>query len=372
MNAYLDNNSRTMTDPQVLELATPFFTDSYANPKAMHSHAKDVRVPYRLAMEKIYASIHARPNDHIAITSGGDESNTRLFTNIYLNDILTGQKNHIIISERESSAIMKVIEHISAQGGRITVLPINNNGVIDTELLKNIITPKTALVSISMVDRETGAIMPIDEITEACKENDVPLHIDATHAVGKAHIDVQMLDVDYLTLSAETIHSLPGIGILYIKEDKETTGLLSDSKNTAGIIALGKALEQAIDAEAFEMEDARELRDRLEESINSIDDSIIIVPWAYRAPHCIMAGFKDVDSQMLLWELDKYGISAYTEDGRTLVESMGIDGIYKHTLVGFALSRYTTSDEIDYTIDKLKKSIKKIRANIAYTIKEEI
>jgi cysteine desulfurase len=364
MKVYLDNNHKTMTDPQVLEVATPFWTEHYSSHDAVYQHAKDARVAYSQALEKIYASIHAPKESQIAITSGADESNTRLLNSIYLNKILTGQKNHIIISQRESRAMMEVIEQISAQGTHISILPIDSNGIVDVELLKSTITPKTALVSVSMVDRESGAVMPIDEMISICRDNGVPIHTDATQAMGKAHMDVQMLDVDYLTLSAEVIHGIPGTGVLYIKDTNDLPNLIQTTNNIAGVVALGKALEQAIDAEAFEMEDARELRDELEEAIREIDGHQILVPWTYRAPHTIMVGFDGIAGDMLLWELGKAGIYGYTEDGRELVDAMEIEPKYRHTLVGFALSRYTTKEEIDYTIAKLKEAVEKIRTDI--------
>jgi len=370
MRVYLDNNRATLVDPQVVEAIEPFYGELYADPRAPHKHAQDVAKQYSIAMEKIYTSIHASKSDSIAITSGADESNCRLLNSIYLHTILTGKKHHIIISERESEATMRAIRYMSEQGCHISVLPLDSNGIVDISMLRDTITPKTALVSVTMVDAQTGAIMPIDEIAQICQELKVPLHSDATHAMGKLPIDVQMLGLDFLTLSAETFHGVGGVGALYIKDGSGIEGLNIDNHNIMGTVGMGKALELSADAQAFEMEDVKELRDELEETLREIPDSLIISPWTHRVGNTILVAFEGVESEMLLWELDQVGISAYRETNRTLIESIGADVSLKHSLVGFALSRYSTQEEIDYAKEQITRCVTHIRQTITNTQEE--
>ncbi|HIP61968.1 MAG TPA: aminotransferase class V-fold PLP-dependent enzyme [Sulfurovum sp.] len=370
MKVYLDNNRATMVDPQVIEEMQPFYTELYANPSALHGHAKAMRKPCSDAMEKIYAGIHAKKSDTIAITSGSNESNERLFMSIYLHTILTGQKRDIIISDRESDAINNMANFIASQGCRVTVVPIDSDGIIEASSIKNAITTKTALVSITMVDAQTGAIMPIDEISQICDEHKVWLHSDATHAIGKIPVDVQMLGVDFLTFSAETFHGPTGVGALYVKDGNGLQGLDKPSQNTTGIIGMAKAIELSVDAQAFEMEDVRELRDSLEEALRGIPDSIIVTPWTHRVANTILIAFKDIESELLLYELNKVGISAYMENGSSIIETIGANSSMKHSLVGFALSRFNTEEEIAYTIEKINQTVNNIRQRIACTQEE--
>lgn len=361
MKVYLDNNRATMMDPQVLEEMSPIFGEVYADPSAPHSFAGNARKLYGIAMEKIYTSIHASKNDHIAITSGSDESNTRLFSSIYLQTILTGQKNHIVISERESDVINNAVMDMADQGCHVSVLPLNEDGLIEAESLRDVISKKTALVSVTMVDPDTGAIMPIYELGEICREFAVPLHSDATYAMGKIPIDVQMLGLDFMSLSAETFHGPAGVGALYIKDSSEINGLRRYSNNTSGIVGMGKALELSADAQAFEMEDVRELRDELEEFLCSIPDSVVVTPATHRVSNTVMVAFKDIESEMLLWELNQVGIWAYMESGRSIIEAIGADVDMKYSLLGFALSRYSTQKEIDYTKVQIKICLENIQ-----------
>lgn len=365
MKAYLDNNRASKIDVQVMELMQQSLVEHYADPRARHSDAIKSRTPLAQAYEKIKASIHAKDNDMVTIGSSVDELHCRLLISIYVNSVITGQKNQIILSASESDTVIEVAEYIASQGCRITILPLNSDGVVDTDMLKQTITTKTALVSITMVDAQSGAIMAIDEASQICSEHGVPLHSDASHAIGKLPIDVQMLDIDYLTLSSETVHGPTGVAMMHIKEGIKLPNLIQPSNNLVGIVGLGKALELAVDSQAFEMEDTRELRDALEESIREIEDHLIITPWALRTPNTLLAGFKDVSSDALVWELNRYGISVSGEKGRALTENTAADSIYKHTLVEFALSRYTSQEEMDYTIEKLKKSVEIIRTERA-------
>jgi cysteine desulfurase len=172
---------------------------------------------------------------------------------------------------------------------------------------------------------------------------------------------MQMLDIDYLTLSTETVHGPRSSAVMAVKGQEIPPSLTLPHHDEAGIVGMGKALELAVDAQAFEMEDVRELRDTLEEAIREIPGHFILTPWALRTPNTLMVGFKGVQSDALLWELGRYGITVYTEEGRALVENISADRAYTHTLVGFALSRYTTKEEIDYTIKKLIQAVKVIR-----------
>ncbi len=361
MKVYLDNNRATLLDPQVSDAMQPLYTTHYADPAAMHAEGAESRRLRDQAYEKIRASLHATESDTLIIGADTDALHSRLLLAFYMHTIMTGQKNHLILSAHESDAVQLTAAYIASQGCHVSILPLTSDGIVDITLLKQTITAKTALVSITMVDAQSGAIIPMDEVSQICKTYNVPLHTDASHLVGKLPIDVQLLDIDYLTLSTRTMHGPGGTALLFVKAGQTLPNLIQPNHDHAGLVGLGKALELAVDAQAFEMEDVRELRDKLEEAIREIPEHLIITPWALRTANTLLVGFKEVQSETLLWELSKRGIYASAEQGRHIITNISADPIYKHTLIGFALSRYSTEEEIGYTIEKLRDAVDFIR-----------
>ncbi len=378
---YLDNNRTTAVDPQVLAAMKPFLEGSYADLHALHSDGARSRKAYNEALEKIYATLHAGEKDSVFFCSGAAEANSTVFYSTYINFILSGRKNSIIIGEREPLSILQIAEFLESQGVRVHRIPINGDGVIEHERLLDYITPRTALVSVSMVDGESGAIEPIDEIAAICRRFEVPLHCDATHAVGKIALDLQSTELDYLTFSSETLHAPAGTGVLYMRKDSELLPLVWGGRseaeayrggplNIAGIAALGKAVELAVDSLEFEMEDVRDMRDMLEERLKEIEGVHTLVPWALRVPNTLLVAIEGVESEALLYELDKEGVSAYSytvypygEWIRTaLPEAMGLQRSLNHTTVGFALSRYNSEEEMERTAEAVKRAVEYLRS----------
>ena len=379
MRVYLDNNATTIVDPQVFAEMVPFFVQKYGNPNSLHSFASETHQPLKQAMEKIYAGIHAPKEDSVVITSCATESNNWVLKSIYFQYILTGRKNHIIVSEVEHPSVISTAKFIESQGCRVTYLPINSEGLIDAQSVRDNITDKTALVSIMMANNETGGIFPIEEISEICKERNVLFHTDAVQAIGKIPVDVQRLGIDYLTFSAHKFHGPKGVGGLYIKKEKELIplfhggsqmgGYRSGTLNVAGIVGMGKAMEQAVDALDFEMSDIRELRDNFEDELLKIPDTFVVTPREKRTPNTILISFRGIEGESMLWDLNCAGIGASTgsacasEDleSNPVMEAIGADADLAHTAIRFSLSRYTTKEEIDYTLEVVKKAVIRLR-----------
>jgi cysteine desulfurase len=381
MDIYLDNNRMTRVDEQVLSAMRPVLEGEYGDLFALHSAGAKSRKVYHEALDKVYASLHASSDDTIVFTSGGAESNSMVFQSTYLHYILTGRKNNVIVGERESLSVMKAAKFLESQGCRVNYLPVNSDGVVESERVLDYITPRTALVSVSMVDGESGAINPIEEIAKICADFDVPLHCDATHAMGKIDIDLQDSGIDFLTISAETLHAPAGTGTLYIRKGRELIPLIHGERggaeilrggplNLAGIAGLGKAVELSSDALSFEMEDVRELRDSLEESISGIDGSMVFVPWAMRSPNTLLCAFEGVDSESLLYELNRDSIQAYSPsvnpygnwDSKSIVKAVDADRNLRFSTIGFALSRFNTEEEMEKTAESIKRAVEYLRS----------
>ncbi|SFV52644.1 Cysteine desulfurase [hydrothermal vent metagenome] len=380
MKVYLDNNATTLVDPHVFEQMEPFFVQKYGNPNSLHLFASETHKPLKVAMEKIYAGIHAPKEDSVVITSCATESNNWVFKSIYFDYIITGRKNHIIISEVEHPSVISSARFLESQGCRVTYLPINSEGIIEASTVRDYITDKTALVSIMMANNETGAIFPVQEIGEICKEFNVLFHTDAVQAIGKLPVDVQSFNVDYLTFSAHKFHGPKGVGALYIKKGKELTPLFhggsqmgghrSGTLNVAGIVGMGKAMEQAIDALDYEMSDIREMRDDFEDKLLKIKDTFVVTPREKRTPNTILISFRGIEGESMLWDLNRSGIGASTgsacasEDleANSVMEAIGADDDLAHTAIRFSLSRYTTQEELDYTLGVVLEAVDRLRA----------
>ncbi len=379
MRVYLDNNATTIVDPHVFAEMEPYFVQKYGNPNSLHGFASETHPALKTAMEKIYAGIHAPKEDSVVITSCATESNNWVLKSIYFEQIITGKKNHIIVSEVEHPSVIATAKWIESMGAKVTYLPINHEGLIDPETLREAITDKTALVSIMWANNETGAIFPAYEIGEICAQHGVPFHTDAVQAIGKVPVDVQALNVDYLTFSAHKFHGPKGVGALYIKKGRELTpclhggsqmgGYRSGTLNVPGIVGMGKAMEQAVDALDFEMTEVRELRDMLEDALLEIPDTFVVTPRNKRTPNTLLISFRGIEGESMLWDLNRAGIAASTgsacasEDleANSVMEAIGAAEDLAHTAVRFSLSRYTTEEEIEYTIDVVKKAVERLR-----------
>ena len=379
MTAYLDNNATTAVDPHVFEAMEPYFVKKYGNPNSLHAFASETHPGIKTGMEKIYNGINANKEDSVIITSCATESNNWVLKSIYFEYILTGKKNHIMVSEVEHPSVIATAKWIESMGCKVTYLPINNEGIVDVQAVTDNITDKTALVSVMWANNETGAIFPVEEIGDICKEHAVLFHTDAVQAIGKIPVDVQSFNVDYLTFSAHKFHGPKGVGALYVRKGKELTPLLhggaqmggyrSGTLNVAGIIGMGMAMESAVSSLKFEMREMREMRDNFEDELIKIDDTFVVTPRAKRTPNTILISFRGIEGESMLWDLNREGIAASTgsacasEDleANSVMEAIGAAEDLAHTAIRFSLSRYTTQEELDHTLAVVKKAVTRLR-----------
>jgi len=391
MRVYLDNNATTIVDPQVKNAMDPFFCQYYGNPNSLHAFASDTHIDLNTGLERIYAGINAPKEDSVIITSCATESNNWVLKSIYFDSIMSGKKDHIIVSEVEHPSIIATAKFMESLGVKVSYVPINSEGLIEAKSVRELITPKTALVSVMWANNETGAIFPVEEIGEICKENDVLFHTDAVQAIGKIKVNVQTFNVDYLTFSAHKFHGPKGVGALYMKKGRELTPLFhggsqmgghrSGTLNVPGIIGMGKAMELAVDAIDFDLPDIKELRDHLEDELLKIEDTFVVTPREKRVANTMLISFRGVEGESMLWDLNKAGIGASTGsacasedlDSNPVMEAIGAEADLAHTAIRFSLSRFTTKEEIDYTIGVVNEAVKRLRgisSSYAYTPKD--
>lgn len=380
MRVYLDNNATTMLDPESYELMLPFFMEKFGNPNSLHDFGSETHRALRVAMDQIYAGIGAKDSDDVVITSCSTESNNWVLKGIYYDKIITGEKDHIIVSAVEHPSISATCEFLKKLGVRISKLPVKIDGSIDPNDLREIIDDKTALVSVMWANNETGVIFPVKELADIAHEFGALFHTDAVQATGKIKVNVCAADVDFLSFSAHKFHGPKGIGALYIKDSKPLTSLIHGGEHMGGrrsgtlnvpyIVATGKALENANKFMDFENSHVRRLRDKLEDEILTICDTSVVGDRKFRVPNTILAAIKGVEGEAMLWDLNQAGIAASTgsacasEDlqSNPIMEAIGADKELAHTALRLSLSRFNTEEEIDYAIANIKKAVKRLRA----------
>jgi len=380
MKVYLDNNATTIVDPEVKEAMDPYFTQIYGNPNSLHDFGTECHPALRKAMDQMYEAIGARDEDDIVVTSCATESNNWVLKGVYFDLIKNGDKDHIITTEVEHPSVTATCRWLEEQGVRVTYLPVNQDGVVEAHTVRDFITDKTALVSIMWANNETGAIFPVEEISEICKEKGVLFHTDGVQAIGKIPVDVIRAGVDFMSFSAHKFHGPKGVGGLYIRNGHPLTSLLhggehmggrrSGTLNVPGIVGMGKAMELATYYLKFEEEHVRKLRDKLEDAILEIPDTYSVGPRENRTPNTILVSVRGVEGEAMLWDLNRAGIAASTgsacasEDleANPIMVAVGADSELAHTAVRLSLSRFTTEEEIDYTIEKFKKAVERLRS----------
>lgn len=379
MKVYLDNNATTMMDPLAYKAMEPFFVEKFGNPNSLHEYGSQTHPALKKALDTLYEGLHAKDEDDIIVTSCATESINWVLKGVYYDHILNGNKKRIITSDVEHPAVIATCKFLQTLGVEVTFLPVDHNGVVTLQSLKDELSDDVALVSIMWANNETGMIFPIKELAKLSHEYGALFHTDAVQAVGKIPVDVQDVDVDFLSFSAHKFHGPKGVGGLFIKDSIKLTSLLhggehmggrrSGTLNVAGIVGMGEALRLAI-AHFDEEKNVRILRDYLEDEILKISDVFVVGDRKQRVPNTILASIKGVEGEAMLWDLNKNGIAASTGsacasealESNPVMEAIGAEADLAHTALRLSLSRFTTKEQIDYAIVALKNAVIRLRA----------
>ncbi len=377
----MDNNATTMVDPQVLEAMLPYFTEKYGNPNSLHKFGTASHPAIAKAIDQVYTAINAADADDIIFTSCATESNNWVLQSVWIDKIVNGDKNHIVTTEVEHPSVLSTCKFLEEQGVKVTYLPVNEQGIVEAHTVKSFITDKTALVSVMWANNETGMIFPIKEIGDICKEKGVLFHSDGVQAVGKIPVDMQAVNVDFMSMSAHKFHGPKGIGALYIKNSQALSPLLHGGEHMGGrrsgtlnvpyIIGMGKAMELATENIEEKMAKIAAQRDRLEDALlEAIPETFTVGDRANRTPNTILISIRGVEGEGMLWDLNNGQIGASTgsacasEDleANTVMLAIGADNELAHTGIRLSLSRFTTDEEVDYVIDHFKNAVTRLRA----------
>lgn len=376
---YMDYSATTYTKPEVLEEMLPFFTENFGNPSSLYSFSDKTKKAVNLARERVAKALNAEKNE-IFFTSGGSEADNWVMKGIAYANKKKG--NHIITTKIEHHAILHTAQFLEKEGFKVTYLPVDEEGFVNVEDIKNAITDETILVSVMFANNEIGTIEPIKEIGKLCKEKNIYFHTDAVQAIGHVDIDVKDMNIDLLSMSAHKFYGYKGVGALYIKNGVKIQNLIhgggqergkrASTENIAGIVGLGKAIELAMENMPEENKKLSNLRGRL---IRGIEERIPEVKlngpkdMSKRLPNNVNFSFIGIEGETLLLDLDMNGIFGSTGsacasaslDPSHVLLSIGLPHEIAHGSLRLSLGAKNTEEDIDYVLEVLPKIIKQRR-----------
>ena len=375
---YLDNAATTQVYPEVLEAMIPYFTEHYGNPSSIYSFAGESKRAVDAARNTMAEFLNAS-TEEIYFTGGGSESDNwalKATAEAYAN-----KGKHIITSKIEHHAILHTCEWLEKHGFEVTYLNVDENGLVDLEELKAAIRPDTILISVMFANNEIGTIEPIAEIGKIAKEHGVLFHTDAVQAFGHVPIDVQAMNIDMLSASGHKVNGPKGIGLMYIRKGIKIGSFIhggaqerhrrAGTHNVPGIVGFAKAVELASRDMDRRMKYETELRDYY---ISRVEKEI---PYAKlngdrvkRLPNNTNFCFRFIEGESMLILLDQKGICASSGsacisgslDPSHVLLAIGLPHEIAHGSLRATLSEKTTKEDIDFTVDELKKIIERLRS----------
>jgi cysteine desulfurase len=376
---YLDNNATTPMDPRVLEAMIPYFTEHFGNAASRnHPFGWEAEEAVDYAREQVAKLIGADPKE-IIFTSGATEGDNLGIKGVY--EMYASKGNHIITCTTEHKAVLDTCKHIEHLGGDVTYLPVAANGLIDVTALEAAIKPTTILIAIMYANNEIGVVQPVKEISAIAKKHGVLFFSDAVQAVGKIPVDVNADGIDIMAFTAHKMYGPKGIGALYVRRKNPRVkvtaqmdgggherGMRSGTLNVPGIVGFGKACELARLEMAADAERLSKLRDKLEAALTQIDESYVNGSTEHRLPHVANISFKYVEGEGLMMGFNKTialssgsACTSASLEPSYVLKALGLGDDLAHSSLRFGLGRFTTDEQIDYTIKAVTDTVLKLR-----------
>ena len=375
---YLDNAATTALSPKVLEKMMPYLTDIYGNASSPHSFGQTARIGVEHAREQVARAINADPSEIVFTGCGTESDNTVLFGVV---ERYAKKGDHIITTNVEHHAILHSCAALEKKGIKVTYLPVDKDGLVTPEQVRDAITDKTILVSVMFANNEVGTIMPIPEIAAVCHEKGVLFHTDAVQAAGHIPIDVKAMGIDMLSISGHKFHGPKGVGVLYERKGirlpsyiiggEQEKGRRAGTENVAGIVGLGEALELAVTNMSESSARMTRMRDRLIDGIEAtIPEVKLNGHRTKRLPNNVNFSIKYIEGESILLMLDMAGIAASSGSACTsgsldpshVLLALGLTHEVAHGSVRLTLGDDTTDEDIDYVLETLPKVAHRLRA----------
>lgn len=376
---YLDNNATTPCDPRVVEAMIPYFTEKFGNAASRnHSFGWAAEEAVDYAREQIAKLINADPKE-IILTSGATEADNLAIKGVF--EMYASKGNHIITCVTEHKAVLDTCKHIEKQGGQVTYLPVAEDGLIDLAELEKAITDKTILIAIMYGNNEVGVIQPVREISAIARKHGVLFFTDGTQAVGKVPVDVQADGIDLMAFSAHKMYGPKGVGALYVRRKNPRVkvtaqmdgggherGMRSGTLNVPGIVGFGKACELCMNEMESEAKRLSAMRDRLESSLLELEEAYVNGNREHRLPHTANISFKYVEGEGLMMGFNKNialssgsACTSASLEPSYVLKALGLGDDLAHSSLRFGLGRFTTDEQIDFTINAIKETVIKLR-----------
>jgi len=374
---YLDYSATTPVDPRVAQKMIPYLTEQFGNPASRsHAFGWSAEKAVEEAREHVAALLNADPRE-IIWTSGATEGNNLAIkgaANFY-----KGKGKHIITVKTEHKAVLDTVRELERQGFAATYLDPEPDGLLDLEKFKAAIRPDTILVSVMMVNNEIGVIQPIAEIGEICRGKGIIFHCDAVQAAGKIPIDLGTLKVDLLTVTAHKVYGPKGIGALYVRRKPRVRieaqihgggherGLRSGTLPTHQIVGMGEAFRIAKLEMPTENERIRMLRDRLWNGFKDMEEVYVNGDMDRRIPGNLNVSFNFVEGESLIMAIKDVAVSSGSActsaslEPSYVLRALGRSEELAHSSIRFTIGRFTTEEEIDFTVDLMRRKIAKLR-----------
>ena len=372
---YLDYNATTPIDPRVSRAMLPFLHEHFGNPSSGHAYGLEARRAVDNARMHVAKLLGSHPEE-IVFTGGGSESNNYAIKG--LAEANRARGNHIITSAVEHPAVTEVCRFLASRGFAVTVLPVDDHGLVAPRSVEKALTPKTILISIMHANNEVGTVQPIREIAEIARSHGIPVHTDAAQSVGKIPVQVDDLGVDLLTVAGHKLYAPKGVGALYVRSGVLLEKLIhgaghemnrrAGTENVLEIVGLGEAcamIDEDLPRHAAHM---REMRDRLELGIRArVSDIRVHGHPEKRLPNTLSVGFRGLEAGRFLSRLESVAASAgaacHGHDVHVshVLEAMGVPLEFAMGTVRFSVGRFTTREEIDGAVTDVANAAEELR-----------
>ena len=357
----------------------PYFNHSFGNASSRnHSLGWEAEEAVEHARDEVAKLVGVNPKE-IIFTSGATEADNLALKGVF--EMYASKGNHIITCNIEHRAVLDTCNHIEKKGGEVTVLQVNDNGLIDPNELEAAIKPNTILIAVMCANNEIGTIMPLQEISDIAKKRGILVFSDATQAVGKIPIDVNKIGVDLMAFTAHKMYGPKGVGALYIRRKNPRVkltaqmdggghekGVRSGTLNVPGIVGFGKACEICRTEMMEEASRLSKLRDKLETGLLKLEEAYLNGDREHRLPHMTNISFKHVEAEGLMMGINKNialssgsACTSASLEPSYVLKALGLTDDMAHSSLRFGLGRNTTVEEIEYTIEQVTTTVKKLR-----------
>jgi cysteine desulfurase len=383
----MDHAAGMPVDPRVFEAMKPYFMENYGNPSSSHSFGASAKNALMGSREKVAQLIGAEKPEEVLFTSGGTESNNLAIKGVAYRNKDKG--NHLITTTIEHISVINICKHLQKQGFDITYIPVDKQGTVDPQKIKDAITDKTILISVMYANGEIGTIQPIKEIGKIAHDNKIYFHVDAVAAAGKVPINVEEENIDLLSFSSNDMYGPKGMGALYTKKGTriqpvmqgggQERGLRSGTENTPGIVGLGKAAEIAKEEMETESRRLNQLRDRLTKGVlNTIERSYLNGHPTERLPNNANLRFSYIEGESLILGLDMLGIQVSSGSACTsktlepshVLLAIGLAHEEAHGSLVFTMGKQNSEEDVNYVLEVLPGVVKRLRGMSPLTPKE--